>query len=294
MNQTATESGGATAAAEAGDNGFIDQALAFISDPANLLGFGKKLLIFIVALWVGIRVIRFIQKLVRKGAAKSNLDEGLQKFLASLVGWFLKAALFVAIAEIIGIPTTSFVAILGAAGLAIGLALQGTLANFAGGVLIMVFKPYKIGDLVESQGVLGEVVDIQIFTTILTTPENKMAIMPNGAVMNNHIINYTEQGQIRVDTVIGIAYNEDIQAARNAIMEALTKHPKVLKDPAPAVTVLELGDSAVNLAVRPWCDPVDYWDVYFDTLEQGKLALDRAGISIPFPQVDVHMISNNS
>lgn len=274
--------------------GFLDQAWTYITDTENLMAIGKNLLIFIVVLWVGLRVIKFIQKLVRKACKRSDLDESLTKFLANLIGWILKIMLFISIAGIIGLPTTSFVAILGAAGLAVGLALQGTLANFAGGVLAMIFKPYKIGDLVESQGVIGVVKEIQIFNTILLTPESKTAIMPNGAVMNNHIINYTEEGLIRVDLNIGVAYDADLQQSRNVLMEMMQSDPNVLADPAPSVNVSELGDSAVNLAVRPYCKPEHYWDVYFNTLENGKKVLDAAGISIPFPQTDVHLFQQNA
>ncbi len=255
-----------------------------------IVEYAPKFILAVVVLLIGLRIIKALQKVVRKACEKSSLEEALKSFVTSLVGWILKIMLFIAVADMVGVKTTSFVAILGAAGLAIGLALQGTLANFAGGVLIMLFKPYKIGSLIESQGVLGVVKEIQIFNTVLLTPENKTAIMPNGALMNNHIINYTREGKIRVDLTIGVAYEADFREAKRVLAEVLQNDPRVLKDPAPTVAVSELGDSSVNLAVRPWCDPAVYWDVYFDTLENSKLALDSAGISIPFPQMDVHMI----
>lgn len=289
MQQEPTSTG---AAEPANDPNILEQIWNYVSDAENLIAIGKNILIFVVALWVGMRVIKLVQKGVRKAAEKSALDKSLQKFLSSLVGWILKIVLFIAIAGMVGIPTTSFVAIVGAAGLAVGLALQGTLANFAGGVLIMIFKPYKLGDLVESQGVLGVVKDIQIFHTVLLTPENKTAIMPNGAVMNNHLVNYTEEGRIRVDLTIGVSYDADLQQSREALMQVMQNDPNVLQDPAPSVNVSELGDNSVNLAVRPWCDPAVYWDVYFGTLENGKKALDAAGISIPFPQRDVHIYNH--
>jgi len=189
----------------------------------------------------------------------------------------------------VGIQTTSFVAILGAAGLAVGLALQGTLGNFAGGVLILLFKPYKVGQLIEAQGHIGWVHEIQIFVTILTTPENKTVIIPNGAISNGNITNYSTLGKIRIDMVFGISYGSDIKKAKTVLENVMKEHPKALKDPAPFVGVLALGDSAVNLAVRPYSAPEDYWDVYFDVYEKGKIALDEASISIPFPQMDVHM-----
>jgi small conductance mechanosensitive channel len=257
-----------------------------------VIQYAPKFLLALLVLFIGLRIIKMIQKVIRKAAKKSNLEPALQNFLASLAGWIFKILLFIAVADMFGVETTSFVAIVGAAGLAIGLALQGTLANFAGGVLIMIFKPYKIGDLVKSQGELGVVKNIQIFNTILLDPENKTVIMPNGAIMNNHIINYTEEGMIRVDTSVGIAYDADILQAKKILEETLAADSRVLSDPAPTVAVAELGDSSVNLAVRPWCDPAVYWDVYFDTLENCKIALDKAEISIPFPQRDVHIYNH--
>lgn len=274
------------------DGGTMDYDFSALASKAGdmIMEYAPKVILAIVVLLIGLRIIKAIQKVVRKACDKGTLDEALKGFVTSLVGWILKIMLFIAVADMVGVETTSFVAILGAAGLAVGLALQGTLANFAGGVLVMIFKPFKVGSLVESQGVLGVVKDIQIFNTVLITPENKTAIMPNGALMNNHIINYTAEGKIRVDLTIGIAYDADIREAKRILTEVMQNDPNVMKDPAPAVTVAELGDNSVNLAVRPWCDPAVYWDVYFGTLENCKLALDAAGISIPFPQVDVHMI----
>ena len=193
----------------------------------------------------------------------------------------------------VGVETTSFAAILAAAGLAIGMALQGSLANFAGGVLIMIFKPIKIGDLIEAQGIVGVVKEIEIFTTKLSTPENKEAIIPNGTLSNGNIINYSSQGVLRVDLNIGIGYGDDIKKAKDIMMKVLTEDPKVLKDPAPTVAVSELGDNAVNMVVRPFATVENYWDVYFNTLENCKIALDEAGVSIPYPQRDVHIHNVN-
>ncbi|WP_306642283.1 mechanosensitive ion channel family protein [Sanyastnella coralliicola] len=257
-----------------------------------IMSYAPKVLLAILVLIIGMRIIKLVQKAVRKACDRSKMEEALKSFVASLAGWILKIVLFIAVADMVGVETTSFVAIVGAAGLAVGLALQGTLANFAGGVLIMIFKPYKVGSLVESQGVLGVVKEIQIFNTVLLTPENKTAIMPNGAVMNNHLINYTREGKIRVDLTIGVSYDSDIKQAKEVMMNVMLADDRVLKDPAPTCAVSALADSSVNFAVRPWCHPDHYWDVYFDTLENCKLALDNANISIPFPQVDVHMINN--
>ena len=188
----------------------------------------------------------------------------------------------------LGVETTSFAAILAAAGLAVGLALQGSLSNFAGGVLIMIFKPFKIGDLIEAQGEIGVVKEIEIFTTKLTGLSNKEIIIPNGSLSNGNIVNYSTEGTRRVDLVFGVSYDSDIKQTKEVIMNVLTSHPKVLKDPAPAVTVLELADSSVNFATRPWCNTEDYWAVYFDVTESFKIELDKSGIEIPYPhQVEI-------
>jgi len=188
-----------------------------------------------------------------------------------------------------GVETTSFAALLAAAGLAIGMALQGSLGNFAGGVLIMIFKPIKIGDLIEAQGELGVVKEIEIFTTKLTGLSNREIIIPNGSLSNGNIINYTTEGTRRVDLTFGVSYDADIKKTKDVLMQVLTSHPKVLKTPAPTVNVSELADSSVNFAVRPWCNAEHYWDVYFDVTENVKEALDAAGIEIPYPhQVEIH------
>lgn len=243
------------------------------------------ILIFIVGSWVVKKIIKALRRVMNK----SNYDESLQRFLLNLISWALKIFLVLVVISQLGVDVTTFAAVIAAAGLAVGLALQGSLSNFAGGVLIMIFKPYRIGDLIEAQGVLGVVKDIEIFTTKLSTPQNKLAIVPNGAMANGNIINYTAQGKIRVDTVVGIGYGEDIKKAKEVLLEVLTSNPKVLKDPAPSVNVLELADSSVNFAVRPFAKPEDYWDVYFATYEGCKLALDKAGIEIPYPHsVEIH------
>ncbi|MEM6719134.1 MAG: mechanosensitive ion channel domain-containing protein [Bacteroidota bacterium] len=248
-----------------------------------IIDYGVKVIAALAILIIGLFVIKMIVRVSRKIMKKRGVDTTLQKFLGDLLGWTLKILLFVIVASQLGVETTSFAAIIGAAGLAIGLALQGSLSNFAGGVLIMIFKPYKIGDLIEAQGVLGVVKEIQIFTTHLNTPENKLAIVPNGAMSNGNIINYTAEGFIRIDHVIGVSYDADIKQTKEVLMKILTSHPKVLKEPAPTVNVAELADSSVNFATRPFCKPEDYWDVYFDVLENAKIALDDAGIEIPYP-----------
>ncbi|GAA4279220.1 mechanosensitive ion channel family protein [Aquimarina mytili] len=245
--------------------------------------FGPKLITAILIYIIGSWLIKKIISTTGKVMSKSKYDESLQKFLLNLVSWALKIFLIIIVISRLGVDVTTFAAVIAAAGLAVGLALQGSLSNFAGGVLIMIFRPYKIGDVIEAQGALGTVKEIEIFTTKLVTPENKLAIVPNGALANGNIINYTAEGKMRVDITIGIGYDEDIKKAKDILLEVLTTNDKVLKDPAPSVNVSNLGESSVDLAVRPYCTPEDYWDVYFATMENCKAALDKAGIEIPYP-----------
>lgn len=266
---------------------YIDQGWGMI------LNYAPRVLLALVTLLIGLRIIKAILKLMDKMMIKREMDDTLRPFVLSLIGWGLKIMLFISIASMVGIETTSFVAVLGAAGLAIGLALQGTLANFAGGVLLMIFKPYKVGDLVEAQGHIGIVDEIQIFTTQLTSPDHKKVIIPNGAISNGDITNYTTLGKIRVDLTVGISYNASIDEAKSILMNVMKEHQYVLQDPAPFVGVSELGDNSVNLAVRPHTKPEHYWDVYFDIYEQSKKALDANNISIPFPQMDVHLFKQS-
>lgn len=253
-----------------------------------LLEYSPKVLTALVILIVGLFIIGFIIKVFKKVLSKRNVDETLQKFLANLLSWTLKILLFVSVAAKLGVETTSFAAIIGAAGLAVGLALQGSLANFAGGALIMIFKPFKIGDVIEAQGEIGAVKEIEIFTTKLIGLSNREIIIPNAALSNGNIINYTSLGTRRVDLVFGVSYDADIKQTKEVLMDVLLSNQKILKEPAPTVNVLELADSSVNFAVRPWCNSADYWDVYFGVTEETKLALDKAGIEIPYPhQVEI-------
>lgn len=248
-----------------------------------LLVYAPNVIIAFIILLVGLFLIKIVIKSAKKLMEKRGVDITLQKFLANLGGWALKILLFIIVISKLGIETTSFAAIIAAAGLAIGLALQGSLGNFAGGVLIMIFKPFKIGDLIEAQGEIGVVKEIEIFTTKLTGLSNKEIIIPNGSLSNGNIINYTTEGTRRVDLIIGVSYDADIKKTKDVLMSVLTSHPKVLQDPKPAVTVSELADSSVNFAVRPWANSEDYWAVYFEVTENIKIALDNAGIEIPYP-----------
>jgi len=250
--------------------------------------YGLKVLAAIIIWIIGSWIIKKILKATRKIMTKSNYEESLQKFLINLISWGLKIILIITLLGTLGIPTTSFAAIIAAAGLAIGLALQGSLGNFAGGVLIMIFKPFKIGDLIEAQGQTGVVKAIEIFTTKLTGLSNREIIIPNGALSNGNIINYTTEGTRRVDLVFGVGYDSDIKQVKEVLMNVLTSNPKILSTPEPTVNVLALADSSVNFAVRPWCNADDYWAVYFGVTEDVKEALDAAGIEIPYPhQVEI-------
>ena len=251
--------------------------------------YGLKVVGAIIIWIVGSWIIKRVMKLVRKAMNKSNYEESLQKFLGNLLGWVLKVLLILAILANLGIETTSFAAVLAAAGLAIGMALQGSLSNFAGGVMIMIFKPFKVGDLIEGQGELGVVKEIEIFTTKILSPENKLIILPNGALSNGNITNYSAEGNLQVRLTIGVSYDSDIKQTKEVLMKVLTDQAEVLSDPAPTVDVSELADSSVNFAVRPWATVDDYWTVYFNTLEKTKIALDAAGIEIPYPHsVEIH------
>jgi small conductance mechanosensitive channel len=242
------------------------------------------LLILIIGMWLAKKIVKVTQKLMRT----RGIDETLQKFLGDLIGWALKILIFITAISQLGVETTSFIAILGAAGLAVGLALQGSLANFAGGALIMIFKPFKVGDLIEAQGQLGVVKEIQIFVTKLASPQNRLIIIPNGTLSNGNIVNYTENGTARIDLTFGVDYASDIKKTKEIFMKLMLEDEQILKDPAPTVNVSELADSSINLAVRPWATVENYWDVYFRMIENGKRALDAAGIEIPYPhQVEI-------
>lgn len=267
-------------------NVYTEKGITFITDH------GPRVLGALAVLIVGLILISWFTKLAKKGFRKGKVDETLIPFLGSMLNITLKALLIISVASMVGIATTSFIAVLGAAGLAIGLALQGTLSNFAGGVMILLFKPYKLGDLIEAQGYLGAVEEIHIFVTKIRSPQNELIIIPNGAISNGSIKNYTDTPARRIDCTIGISYDSDVKKAREVLMAMMTSHPKVLKSPEPIVMVSNLGDSSVDLAVRPHVLPEDYWDVYFHVYEEGKAALDKAGISIPFPQRDVHLFKN--
>lgn len=250
-----------------------------------LITLAIALVIFIIGKWIA----RKITNLVKRGMAKSNMDETLVSFLGNGVYMILMVCVILVTLDFVGVKTTSFVAILGAAGLAVGLALQGSLANFASGVLIIMFRPFKKGDAVDGGGVFGIVEEITILTTNMRTPDNKVIIIPNSEIMGGAITNFSTKPTRRVDMVFGCGYDDDIRQAKQVLEAILEKDERVLKDPAYTVAVNELADSSVNFVVRPWVNAADYWSVFFDTHEAVKLEFDAAGLSIPYPQSDVHM-----
>lgn len=251
--------------------------------------YGMKVIGALLILIIGMWAAKMIRKGVVKLMEKHGVDPTLVSFLAPMIHVVMQIFVIVAALAKLNINTTSFVAILGAAGLAVGLALQGSLANFAAGVLLIVFRPFRVGDFVEAGGAMGAVSEISVFTTILNTPDNKKTIVPNAQVMGGNIINYSANETRRVDLTAGISYADDIDKARAAIQAVLAEVNGILETPAPDVFVSEMADSSVNFAVRPWCKPADYWAVYFGVTEAIKKKFDAEGISIPFPQQDVHL-----
>ena len=243
------------------------------------------ILIYIVGKWLAGIISTVIEKLMLKG----KVDASLAGFTKNIIKAVILIFAIIAAVGRLGVQTTSLIAIIGAAGLAIGLSLQGTLSNFAAGVMLILFKPFKVGDFIEGGGVLGTVKEIQIFNTILSSPDNRKIILPNSKVSGDTITNFTAIDSRRIDMVFGISYADDMKKARDVLTEVVTSDPRVLKDPAPVVAVSELGDSSVNLVCRPWVKPADYWAVYFDVTEKGKEALEANGLSIPFPQRDIHV-----
>lgn len=255
----------------------------------KLTEFGPDLIGALVILVVGWWLAKLLAGLVRRAMNRAELDAALVSFTGNLT--YMTGLAFVVISALgrLGVNTASFAAVIAAAGLAIGFALQGSLANFAAGVMLIVFRPFKAGDFVEVAGVSGAVNGIQVFHTVLTTPDNKKVIVGNAAITGNTITNYSAMDTRRVDWVFGIGYGDDIRQAKQVIEGILGGDERILKDPAPMVAVAELGDSSVNLVTRAWVKTPDYWGVHFDVLERTKLALDAAGIEIPYPQRDVHM-----
>jgi small conductance mechanosensitive channel len=262
-----------------------------VTDTATELvsAWGLKVVGAIAVLIIGFIVAKIIRGAVRRALERSKLDSTLVPFITKLVYYLVLAFVIVAMLGLFGIETTSFIAVLGAAGFAVGLALQGTLSNFSAGVMLLFFRPFGVGDYVEAGGTAGSVKEIGVFATTLTTPDNVQIIVPNSAVYGSIIKNYAANDTRRNDMVMGISYDDDIADAIKVIERCLADDSRVLQDPAPVIAVAELADSSVNIVVRPWCKKEDYWTMRFDLLRKMKEELEAAGCSIPYPQTDVHV-----
>lgn len=255
----------------------------------NALDWGIQIGIAIAIFVIGKIIARMISNLIKKGMRRGGTDEMLVGFIGNISYAVLLVAVVLAAIDSLGVNIVSLMAILGAAGLAVGLALKDSLGNFAAGVMIIIFRPFKIGDYVDAGGAAGTVDEIGLFATMMHTPDNKRIIVPNGSIINGNITNVSALPTRRVDLVFGISYDDNIAQARDIIVKILEADERILADPAPTVTVGELGDSSVNLNVRPWVNAADYWGLYWDLLETVKVKFDEAGISIPYPQQDVYM-----
>lgn len=253
---------------------------------------GLKVLGAILVLIVGRIVASSVRKLVHRGSVRANLDATIVPFLSGLAYYVVLAIVFVAALGMVGIQTASLLAVFGAAGLAVGLALQGTLSNFAAGVMLLLFRPFRVGDYIEAAGTAGTVASVGLFVTTLNTPDNVQILVPNSGVWGDTIKNYAANDTRRNDITVGIAYDNDIGKAIEIVRDVLGADARVLEDPAPLIAVAELADSSVNLVVRPWCKKEDYWGLRFDLIRGFKEALEAGGLSIPFPQRDVHLITS--
>ena len=268
----------------------MDSVLNWLNENSGLiLHYGIQAVVALVIFLIGSRVAKFCSNLTEKGFAKKKVDKAVGSFVASIVFTLVFAVTILMALSQIGIETTSFIAILGAAGLAVGLALQGSLSNFASGVLIILLRPFKSGDFVEAGSKMGTVKKIEIFSTVLRTPDNKVIIVPNSQIMSGAITNFSRESTRRIDLVIGVGYDADLRQAKEVLKSVLDAEARILKDPAYTVAVSELGDSSVNFVVRPWVNAADYWPTYWSLMENIKIALDDADIAIPFPQMDVHL-----
>jgi len=253
------------------------------------VAFGLKLLAALVIFYVGRMVARMLQKGLRKMLQTQAVDKILETFVCNLAYWAIMIFVIIAAINQVGVQTTSLIAVMGAAGLAVGLALQGSLSNFAAGVLIVIFRPYRVGDWVEAAGISGSVEQVQILTTMLKTGDNKQIIVPNSQIMNSIITNYSANDTRRIDMIVGVSYSDDLDKVRKTLEELVASDERILKDPACTIAVSELADSSVNFVVRPWASTADYWSVKFDLTEAVKKRFDKEGISFPFPQQDVHL-----
>ena len=262
-------------------------------DSSALVGLAKNIIIALLIYYVGRFVIRLVVGGLHKVMQRQEVDKTLETFVCNLVGMALTVVVIIAAIGALGIQTTSFIAIFGAAGLAVGLALQGSLSNFAAGVLIVLFRPYKVGDFIEAAGIAGTVEQVQILTTVLKTPDNKKIIVPNSQIMDSIITNYSANDTRRVDLTVGVSYDDDIDKVTATLRELVDADERILKEPECLIKVQALADSSVNFVVRPWVNSADYWGVYFDLTEAIKKRFDKDDITFPFPQQDVHIYKAN-
>jgi small conductance mechanosensitive channel len=271
----------------------VDSVLEFLKnnglDSTTVVSLGKNLIVALIIFYVGRFVIGFVVRGLHKMLQKNGVDKTLETFVCNLVRTALLIVVIIAAISALGIETTSFIAIFGAAGLAVGLALQGSLSNFASGVLIVLFRPYKVGDFIEAAGINGSVEQVQILTTVLKTGDNKQVIVPNSQIMDSVITNYSANDTRRVDMVVGVSYDDDLDKVRSTIQELVAADERIMTEPACTIAVSALADSSVNFVVRPWVKTSDYWGVMFDLTEAIKKRFDKDGISFPFPQQDVHL-----
>lgn len=254
-----------------------------------VLKYGLDILSGLIVLFLGLFISKLAVKSIAKVLDSRNVDASLKPFLTSILSWLLKAAVFIAAVNTAGFETTSFVALLGTVGLAIGLALQGSLSNFAGGVLILLLKPFKVGDVIKAQGFVGTVLKITAFSTVLKTADNQIIFVPNGGLANTSIVNINHENTRRVDFTFGVSYNDNITKVREALVSIVESESRILKDPKPVIVLGELAASSVNFYVRVWVNTEDYWGVYFDITEKVKLTFDEEKISFPYPQREVHL-----
>ena len=255
--------------------------------------FGLRVLYAVLIIIVGRWVVKLLLKIIKAALEKTTVEETVRIFAVNLLNTLLMVIIFIAAINQLGIETTSIIAMLGAAGLAIGLSLQGSLANFAAGILIVIFKPYKVGDYIEAGSAAGTVLDIQIFSTVLKTPDNKIVIVPNGIIMKDSVVNYTDQATRRVDIVASCGYEDDIDKVKEILKDILNQEDRILAEPEPRIAVSELADNSVNFIVRPWVNSSDVLSVKYSILEQIKKRFDAEGISIPYPQRDVHIYNHD-
>ncbi|PMH19869.1 small-conductance mechanosensitive channel MscS [Vibrio splendidus] len=268
----------------------LSHAEQWLTNNSDLfIQYGVNIISALIILFIGNLIVKAVANSVSKVLQKKKMDRAVVEFVHGLVRYLLFVIVLIAALGRLGVQTASVVAVIGAAGLAVGLALQGSLSNFAAGVLIVAFRPFKSGDYVEIGGVAGSVDSIQIFQTVLTTPDNKMVVVPNGSVIGSPITNYSRHDTRRIDLMIGVSYNADLQKTKALLTKICESDERVLKEPGVQVGVHTLADSSVNFVVRPWVSTADYWNVYFDLMQVIKEGLDNEGIEIPFPQMDVHM-----